>query len=86
MSDPWAVEERARCVTELAALNQGGSILFDDGSGSEPRDVTEDHIARLEKWVQVLDAVIEENRHKQHHLSDQDHVDQGDRGETTADR
>jgi hypothetical protein len=83
MTHPWAVEERARCVTELAALNQGASILFDDGSGLEPRDITEDHIVRLEKWVQVLDAVIEENQQKQHRLPDQDHVDQGDRGETT---
>ena len=56
MSDPWAVEERAG-VTELAALKQGASILFDDGSGLEPTDMTEDHIVRLEKWVQVLDAV-----------------------------
>ena len=45
------------CVTELAALKQGASILFDDGSGLEPTDMTEDHIVRLEKWVQVLDAV-----------------------------
>ena len=64
----------------------GASILFDGGSGSEPRDITEDHVVRLEKWVQVLDAVIEENRQRQHRLPDQDHVDQGDRGETTADR
>ena len=86
MTDPWAVEERARCVTELAAINQGGGILFDDGSGSEPKDITKDHIVRLEKWVQVLDAVIQENREIEHRLPDQDHVNHGDRGETTADR
>jgi hypothetical protein len=28
-------------------------------------------------------AVIEENQQKQHRLPDQDHVDQGGRGETT---
>jgi hypothetical protein len=47
MIDPWATEERARCVTEVAAPKQGGSIQFDEGSG--PRDITDDHIARLEK-------------------------------------
>ena len=73
-------------MTELAALNQGASILFNDGSGLEPRDITEDHIVRLEKWVQVLDALIEENQQKQHRLTDQDHVDQGGRGETTDDK
>jgi hypothetical protein len=83
MIDPWATGERARCLTELAALKQGGSIQFDEGSG--PRDITEDHIARLEKWVQVLDAIIEDERQVPA-LSDQDHVDHGDRGETTADR
>lgn len=46
-----------------------------------PRDITEDHIARLEKWVQVLDGIIEDA------LPDQDHVNHGDRGATTdADR
>ena len=29
------------------------------------------------------DAVIEENQQKQHRLLDQNHVDQGDRGDTT---
>ena len=79
MIDPWTTGERARCLTELAALKQGGSIQFDEGSG--PRDITEDHIARLEKWIQVLDEIIEDD------LPDQDHVNHGDRGETTdADR
>jgi hypothetical protein len=57
-----------------------GARTVRDGA---PRDITEDHIVRLEKWVQVLDAVIEENQQKQHRLLDQNHVDQGDRGDTT---
>jgi hypothetical protein len=77
MTDAWATEERARCLTELAALKQGASIHFDEGSGAI--DITEYHSARLAKWVEVLDAMIENDQR----LPDQDHVDQGDRGETT---
>jgi hypothetical protein len=81
VNDPWAVAERARCLTELAALKQGGSIQFDEGCG--PRDITEDHIARLEKWVQVLDAITEDNRQQQERLPNQDHGDHGDRGQAS---
>ena len=57
MMDPWAAEERVRCVTELAAFKQGRRCFYDDGAGLQ--DVSEESIARLEKWIAFLDSVIE---------------------------
>jgi hypothetical protein len=78
MTDTWPTEERARCVSEVAALEQGGRIIFDNGSAEQ--DVTDQYRGRLEKWIEFLDIFLE-NQRKQR-PPDQDHVDEGDRGAT----